>query len=77
MENAFITIYIKKNPVEVAKNLINLAIESNIGDLAALEYIVGALVSKGNISSGAVCSFSFLVVIIFFLSDYFLSIKFD
>ncbi|XP_004303600.1 PREDICTED: condensin complex subunit 1 isoform X2 [Fragaria vesca subsp. vesca] len=54
VENAFITIYIKKNPVEAAKNLINLAIESNIGDLAALEYIVGALVSKGNISSGAV-----------------------
>ncbi|KAL6145156.1 hypothetical protein ACLB2K_055844 [Fragaria x ananassa] len=54
VENAFITIYIKKNPVEAAKNLINLAIESNIGDLAALEYIVGALVSKGNISRGAV-----------------------
>ncbi|KAL6134055.1 hypothetical protein ACLB2K_066288 [Fragaria x ananassa] len=54
VENAFITIYIKKTPVEVARNLINLAIESNIGDLAALEYIVGALVSKGNISSGAI-----------------------
>ncbi|XP_062007536.1 condensin-1 complex subunit CAP-D2 isoform X1 [Rosa rugosa] len=54
VENAFITIYIKKNPVEAAKNLINLAIESNIGDLAALEFIVGALVSKGNISNAAI-----------------------
>lgn len=59
MENAFITIYIKKSPVETAKNLMNLATESNIGDLAALEFIVGALVSKGDISTGAVCPFQF------------------
>ncbi|XP_020961061.1 condensin complex subunit 1 [Arachis ipaensis] len=50
VENAFQTIYIRKNPVETAKNLFNLAIDSNIGDLAALECIVGALVSKGDIS---------------------------
>ncbi|BBH07209.1 hypothetical protein Prudu_019079 [Prunus dulcis] len=54
VENAFITIYIKKSPVETAKNLMNLATESNIGDLAALEFIVGALVSKGDISTGAI-----------------------
>ncbi|CAN6719040.1 unnamed protein product [Malus baccata var. baccata] len=54
VENAFITIYIKKNPVETAKNLMNLAVESNIGDLAALEFIVAALVSKGDISTGVI-----------------------
>ncbi|KAF8024916.1 hypothetical protein BT93_F1920 [Corymbia citriodora subsp. variegata] len=43
VENAFITIYIRKNPVETAKNLVSLAVDSNIGDLAALESIVGAL----------------------------------
>jgi len=51
VENAFVTIYIRKNPVETAKNLLNLAIDSNIGDLAALDFIVGALVSKGDIST--------------------------
>lgn len=59
MENAFITIYISKIPVEIAKNLLNLAIESNIGDLAALEFMVGALVSKGDISSSVVRSLLF------------------
>ncbi|CAI9099685.1 OLC1v1036544C1 [Oldenlandia corymbosa var. corymbosa] len=51
VESAFITIYLRKNPLETAKNLLNLAIESNIGDLAALEFIIGALVSKGDIST--------------------------
>lgn len=55
VEDAFITIYIRKNPVETAKNLLNLAIDSNIGDQAALEFIVGALVAKGDISSITVC----------------------
>ncbi|CAL1385865.1 unnamed protein product [Linum trigynum] len=54
VENAFITIYIKANPVETAKNLLNLAIDSNIGDLAALELIVSALVSKGEISNSTI-----------------------
>lgn len=58
VENAFVTIYIRKNLVETAKNLLNLAIDSNVGDQAALEFIVGALVSKGDISSGVVCSLS-------------------
>lgn len=64
MENAFNTIYIRKNPVETAKNLSSLVIDSNIGDLAALEFIVGALVSKGDISSGTVCFllFSYQVI---------------
>ncbi|XP_017253367.1 condensin-1 complex subunit CAP-D2 isoform X1 [Daucus carota subsp. sativus] len=56
VENAFITIYLKKSPVETAKNLMNLAIESNIGDLAALEFIVAALVSKGDITSSMLSS---------------------
>ncbi|KAF7819108.1 condensin complex subunit 1 [Senna tora] len=51
VENAFNTIYIRKNPVETAKNILSLVVDSNIGDLAALEFIVGALVSKGDISS--------------------------
>ncbi|XP_031102212.1 condensin complex subunit 1 [Ipomoea triloba] len=51
VENAFITIYIQKNPIETAKNLLSLAVDSNIGDLAALELIIGALVSKGDITS--------------------------
>lgn len=55
VENAFVTIYIKKSPIETAKNLITLATDSNIGDLAALEFIVGALVSKGDISTSTVC----------------------
>ncbi|KAI8013374.1 Protein ILITYHIA [Camellia lanceoleosa] len=46
VENAFITIYVRKILVETAKNLLYLAIDSNIGDLATLEFIVGALVSK-------------------------------
>ncbi|WRX25150.1 Condensin complex subunit 1 [Theobroma cacao] len=54
VENAFVTIYIRKNLVETAKNLLNLAIDSNVGDQAALEFIVGALVSKGDISSGVI-----------------------
>ncbi|KAK2987347.1 hypothetical protein RJ640_023648 [Escallonia rubra] len=54
VENAFITIYIRKNPAETAKNLSNLAIDSNIGDLAALESIVGALVSKGDITASMI-----------------------
>ena len=57
MENAFVSIYIKKNPVETARQLLNLAIDSNIGDQAALEFIVNALVSKGEISSSTVSSF--------------------
>ncbi|KAJ3683828.1 hypothetical protein LUZ60_014055 [Juncus effusus] len=54
VENAFITIYIRKNPVETAKNLINLAIESTIGDLAALESLVSSLVFRGEISSNTI-----------------------
>ncbi|XP_054795196.1 condensin-1 complex subunit CAP-D2-like [Prosopis cineraria] len=54
VENAFNTIYIRKNPVETAKNLSSLVIDSNIGDLAALEFIVGALVSKGDLSSSTI-----------------------
>lgn len=41
--------------METARNLLTLATDSNIGDLAALEFIVGALVSKGDISSSIVC----------------------
>ncbi|XP_039047059.1 condensin complex subunit 1-like [Hibiscus syriacus] len=54
VENAFVTIYITKSLVETAKNLLNLAIDSNVGDQASLEFIVGALVSKGDISSGVI-----------------------
>ncbi|CAL5332743.1 unnamed protein product [Camellia sinensis] len=54
LENAFITIYVRKIPVETAKNLLHFAIDSNIGDLAALEFIVGALVSKGDITTSTV-----------------------
>ncbi|XP_010672998.2 condensin-1 complex subunit CAP-D2 [Beta vulgaris subsp. vulgaris] len=54
VENAFVTIYITKNPLESAKNLLNLAVDSNIGDLAALESIIGALVLKGDISPGTI-----------------------
>ncbi|XP_059668330.1 condensin-1 complex subunit CAP-D2 [Cornus florida] len=54
VENAFITIYIRKHAVETAKNLLNLAIDSNIGDLAALEFMVGALVSKGDITASMI-----------------------
>ncbi|KAI8559174.1 hypothetical protein RHMOL_Rhmol04G0152700 [Rhododendron molle] len=56
VEDAFITIYVvRKSPIETAKNLLYLAIDSNIGDLAALEFIVGALVSKGDITTSTVC----------------------
>ncbi|XP_019431612.1 PREDICTED: condensin complex subunit 1-like [Lupinus angustifolius] len=54
VENAFHTIFIRKNPVETAKNLLSLATDSNIGDLASLEFIVSALVSKGEISSSTI-----------------------
>lgn len=54
VENAFVTIYITKSPNETAKNLITLATDSNIGDLAALEFIVGALMSKGDIIASTV-----------------------
>ncbi|PIA48168.1 hypothetical protein AQUCO_01400624v1, partial [Aquilegia coerulea] len=54
VEDAFITIYITKRHMETAKNLLNLAIDSNIGDLAALEVIVASLVSKGEISTSTI-----------------------
>ncbi|KAL8142982.1 hypothetical protein V2J09_016014 [Rumex salicifolius] len=54
VENAFTTIYITKNHLETAKNLLNLAVTSNIGDLAALEYIINVLVSKGDISAAVI-----------------------
>lgn len=54
VENAFITIYVRKSPVETAKNLLNLAIDSNIGDQAAMEFIVGTLVSKGDVSMSTI-----------------------
>ncbi|KAE9619744.1 putative condensin complex subunit 1 [Lupinus albus] len=54
VENAFHAIFIRKNPVETAKNLLSLATDSNIGDLASLEFIVSALVSKGDISSSTI-----------------------
>ncbi|XP_065857315.1 condensin-1 complex subunit CAP-D2 [Euphorbia lathyris] len=54
VEDAFITIYVRKNSVETAKSLSNLAIDSNIGDLAALEFIINALVSKGDISTSTI-----------------------
>jgi len=55
VEGAFHIIYIRKSPIETANNLLSLATDSNIGDLAALECIIGALVSKGDISSSTVC----------------------
>lgn len=58
MENAFTTIYITKNPVESAKNLVVLAVDSTIGDLAALELIIAALVTKGDITASTVLSLS-------------------
>lgn len=57
VENAFITIDIRKDPEENAKNLLNLALDSSIGDLAALACLVGSLVSKGEISTSTVCTF--------------------
>ncbi|KAK9726023.1 hypothetical protein RND81_05G185100 [Saponaria officinalis] len=54
VESAFVTIYITRNSLETAKNLLALAIDSNIGDLAALESIIAALVSKGDITSGMI-----------------------
>ncbi|XP_058083089.1 condensin-1 complex subunit CAP-D2-like [Magnolia sinica] len=57
VEDAFIRIYLRRNPIETAANILNLAIESSIGDLAALEFIVGSLVSKGDISTSMVCLF--------------------
>ncbi|EEF33221.1 condensin, putative [Ricinus communis] len=54
VENAFIAIYVRKLPVETAKNILSLAIDSNIGDLAALEFIINALVSKGEISTSTI-----------------------
>jgi hypothetical protein len=44
VEGAFISIYIKKNSMETAANLINITIDASIGDLAGLEHIVTALV---------------------------------
>ncbi|MQL72395.1 hypothetical protein Taro_004763 [Colocasia esculenta] len=54
VENAFMTIYIRNNPSESALNLLNLAVDSNIGDLAALEFMIGSLVSKGEISMSTI-----------------------
>lgn len=54
MISAFITIYVKKSPMETARNLLTLAIDSSIGDIAALESIISALVSNGEISSSTV-----------------------
>lgn len=43
--------------METAKNLVCLAIDSNIGDLAALEFVLGALVSKGDLTTSMVSVF--------------------
>lgn len=79
VENAFITIYLRKNPAETAKNLLNLSIDSNIGDQAALEFIVDALVSKGDISTSVVCflsySFHFLSLVNFYLKFFPFNLK--
>ncbi|KAK1277671.1 hypothetical protein QJS04_geneDACA016585 [Acorus gramineus] len=56
VEEAFVTIYIRKNTMETAKNLLTLAIESNIGDLAAMESIVRSLVLKGEISASTIAA---------------------
>ncbi|KAG5606185.1 hypothetical protein H5410_027677, partial [Solanum commersonii] len=50
VENDFITIYVRKNPEYTAKNLLNLTIDSNIGDLASLEFLIGPLISKGDLT---------------------------
>ncbi|XP_058067450.1 condensin-1 complex subunit CAP-D2-like [Magnolia sinica] len=57
VEDAFIRIYLRRNPTETAANILNLAIESSIGDLAALEFTVSSLVSNGDISTSMVCLF--------------------
>ncbi|KAI8020892.1 hypothetical protein LOK49_LG03G03083 [Camellia lanceoleosa] len=44
----------KEDSMKAAKTLLYLAIDSNIGDLAALEFIVGALVSKGDITASTI-----------------------
>ncbi|XP_020579522.1 condensin complex subunit 1 [Phalaenopsis equestris] len=54
VENAFISIYIRKAPLETGRNLLTLAINSSIGDLAALECLIGSLVSKGEISQSTI-----------------------
>ncbi|XP_018677159.2 condensin-1 complex subunit CAP-D2 isoform X1 [Musa acuminata AAA Group] len=54
VESAFVTIYIRKNPMETAKNLLDLAIDSSIGDLAALEFLISSLMSKGEISMSTI-----------------------
>ncbi|XP_019710246.1 condensin-1 complex subunit CAP-D2 isoform X2 [Elaeis guineensis] len=54
VENAFITIYVRKSPTETARNLLSLAIDSSIGDLAALECLIGSLVSKGEVSTSMI-----------------------
>ncbi|ERN16221.1 hypothetical protein AMTRI_Chr01g129540 [Amborella trichopoda] len=54
VEGAFITIYVQKSATEAAANLLHLAIDSNIGDLAALEFIVSTLVAKGDISASVI-----------------------
>ncbi|KAK9102822.1 hypothetical protein Sjap_020076 [Stephania japonica] len=54
VERAIIEIYIRKSSVETAKNLLNLFLDSSIGDLAALEFIVASLVSKGDISTSVI-----------------------
>ncbi|KAJ4756213.1 Condensin complex subunit 1 [Rhynchospora pubera] len=54
VETAFLAIYIRKNPIETAKNLLSLTMDCSIGDLAALESLVSSLVFKGEISSGTI-----------------------
>ncbi|XP_031473605.1 condensin-1 complex subunit CAP-D2 [Nymphaea colorata] len=54
--SAFITIYVKKSPMETARNLLILATDSSIGDLAALECVISSLVSKGEIPSSTISS---------------------
>lgn len=74
VESAFITIYLRKPPVETAKNLLSLAIDSNIGDLAALEFIIGALVAKGDLTSSTVCFLCHIHLLI--RVDFYCSLRF-
>ncbi|KAG0453440.1 hypothetical protein HPP92_024744 [Vanilla planifolia] len=54
VENAFVSIYIRKSPSETAQNLLSLTINTNLGDLTALESLISSLVVKGLIPQSTI-----------------------
>ncbi|KAG0620104.1 hypothetical protein M758_4G189600 [Ceratodon purpureus] len=56
VEGAFTSLYMKRSPSETALNLLTLALDASIGDLASIEALLIKFTGKGDISHGTVAA---------------------